>query len=313
MVIARLLLLATLALAGIWSVAEPLLLSQVRPRVQADRVGPQPAWGRLGLALSGVTLPMQAGQLNLPALDLWVTPTAPLTVRADLPAAAFLDGPAGRRQVGMEDAAAAVTLSPLGRVRQADASFAALSLDGGPLSGRGSVTALAVADDRIAGHPYQVQIAFPDLRLPQVSSAQGGLRLWLDRQPGVATEAPPAVLGVLTEGLEIGTGASSLRVVGMLGKGSDGRAQGRVALYTSDAAAMLDAAIEAGLMSSNARLLARAMLNRIGGMEFAEGGAGQPAMPPAPEGQLRIPVEMRDGRMYLGTLEIGPAPRWPAF
>lgn len=310
MVIARLILLITLTLAGIWSAAEPLLLSQARRQVQAERIGPQPGWSRLGLALSGVTVPTEAGQLELPTLDLWITPTAPLTLRAELPKTVFLDGRAGRQRIGMDDPAAAVTLSPLGKVRQASASFAALSLDGGSLSGQGSVTARAVADERITGHPYQLQVELPELRLPQLASAKGGLRLWLDRPLGVTTQAPPAVLGIMTKDLEIDAGAFSLRLVGQLSKGADGLAQGRVALYSSDAAAMLDAAIEAGLMPPNVRLLARAMLNRIGGMDFADNGGEQP-MPPAPEGQIRIPVEMRDGRMYLGTIEIGSAPPWP--
>lgn len=309
--ISRLLAIIALALAGVWFAAEPLLVAQARRHVQADGIAPQPGWGRLGLALSGATLPTRAGPLVLPGLDLWVTPLAPTTLRAELPAAAFLDAPAGRRQIGMEDAVAAVTLSPLGAARQASASFAALALDGAPLSGQGAVTARRVADDRLSGHPFQVRIDLPDLRLPQARSATGGLRLWLDRAPGLATQAPPAVLGVMTEGLEIDTGGFTMRLAGQLSKGADGLAQGRVALYSGDAAAMLDTAIGAGLIPPNVRLLARAMLNRIGQMDFASGGEEWPVMPPAAQGQVRIPLEMRGGRMYLGTIEIGAAPAWP--
>ncbi|WP_196053504.1 DUF2125 domain-containing protein [Paracoccus lichenicola] len=301
-----------LALAGLWFAAEPLLVAQARRHVQADGIAPQPGWGRLGLALTGVTLPTQAGRLELPRLDLWVTPLSPTTLRAGLPETAFWDAPAGRRQVGMEDAAAAVTLSPLGSVVRANASFAALALDGAPLSGRGDVTARAVADDRIPGHAFQMRIHLPDLRLPQARSATGGLRLWLDRAPGIGTETP-AVLGVMTEGFEIDTGRFTVRLVGQLSKGADGLAQGRVALYGSDAAAMLDRAIEEGLVPPKVRLLARGMLNRVGQMDFAGGGADWPSMPPAAQGQVRIPLEMREGRMFLGTVEIGSAPPWPAF
>lgn len=214
MMVARLLLMMALALAGLWFAAEPLLVAQARRQVQADSIAPQPGWARLGLALSGATLPTQAGVVELPRLDLWVTPLAPTTLRADLPEGAVLDAPAGRRQVGMEDAVAAVTLSPFGAVRRASASFAALALDGAPLSGQGAVTARAVSDGRMPGHPFQVQVDLPDLRLPQAVSAAGGLRLWLDRAPGLATETPPAVLGIMTEGLEIDTGGFAVRLVG---------------------------------------------------------------------------------------------------
>lgn len=300
-----------LAVGGLWFAAEPLLVAQARRHVQADSIASQPGWGRLGLALSGAVLQTQAGPLGLPRLDLWVTPLTPTTLRADLPETAVLDAPTGRRQIGMEDADATVTLSPFGAARRASASFAALALDGAPLSGRGTVTARAVADDRIGGHPFQVQIDLPDLRLPQARSATGGLRLWLDRAPGLATQTPPAVLGVMAEGLKIDTGGFTVRLVGQLSKDAEGLAQGRVALYGSDAAAMLDRAIEAGSIPPKVRLLARAMLNRVGQMDFADNGADWPPMPPAPTGQVRIPLEIRGGRMFLGTIEIGSAPPWP--
>lgn len=311
MMIPRLLLMIALAIAGLWFAAEPLLVAQARRHVQADRIDAQPGWGRLGLALSGVRVPTQAGAVELPALDLWVTPLAPKTLRADLPESAVLDSPAGRRQIGMEDAVADMTLSPFGAINRASASFAALALDGEPLSERGTMIARAVADDRLPGHPFQVQIELPELRLPQVASATGGLRLWLDRAPGIGMQTPPAVLGVMTEGLEIDTGGFAVRLVGQLSKGGDGLVQGRVALYSSDAAAMLDTAIGAGLIPPNVRLLAQAMLNRIAQMDFASGGGEWPPMPPAPQGQVRIPLDMREGRMYLGTIEIGAAPAWP--
>ncbi|WP_374300528.1 DUF2125 domain-containing protein [Paracoccus sp. (in: a-proteobacteria)] len=306
--IGKLLLTGVLGLAGLWFAAEPLLVAQARRHVQAETVAAQPGAGRLGLAMTGLVIPARQGQVDLPALDLWLTPAAPTTIRLSLPPEAVLQGAAGNRVVGMDRATGAVTLSPLGRVTQARAGFAALSLDGRPFAEEGGMTAERVSDDRLAGHPYQVQVALPRLHLPQVSSARGGLRLWLDRPLAATTQQPPAVLGVASEDFEVDAGAFALRLAGQLSKGGDGRTQGRVAIYSSDAAAMLEAAIEAGLMPPNVRLLARAMLNRIGQMEFDGGDAG---LPPAPDGQVRIPLEMRDGRMYLGTIEIGAAPAWP--
>lgn len=310
--VARLAVMIVLALGGLWLAAEPLLVAQARRHVQAGAIGPQPGLARLGLSLADAAIPTRAGLLTLPTLDLWATPLAPATLRADLPGTAFLEGSAGRRQVGMEEARAVLAFFPLGAVRRADLSFAALSLEGAPLAGQGAVTAQAVADDRMAGHPFQVRIDLPDLQLPQVSSAAGEVRLWLDHRPGVATQTPPAVLGLATEGFEIGTGGFAVRLVGRLGRDADGLAQGRLALYSSDAAALLETAIEAGLMPPTVRLLAQAMLGQIARMEFADGGGDWPPMPPAPADQIRIPLEMRDGRTFLGAIDIGPAPAWPA-
>lgn len=308
-------MLALLLLAAVWLGAEPLLVARARQQVQAESVGPQPGPARLGLALQGLALPTQAGIVTLPALDAWVTPWAPLTARAVLPAQAHLDGPAGQRQLDLSDATASVRLSPFGGIlRRADARFGGIALDGTPFSGPGAVTLRAVRDARVAGVPYHAQIDLPDLRLPQLAALSGGLRLWLDRPLGLTNgpDAAPAVQGAMTEGLEVDARRFRLRIVGLVGRGADGRVEGRLAIYASDAGAMLDSAVDQGMLPSRVRLLVRAMLNRLAQADFSGPPLpGQPPMPPAPQGQMRIPVEMRDGQMILGGIPVGPAPVWP--
>lgn len=307
-------ILIVLLLAGSWLAAEPLLVSQARRHVQAETVAGQPGPWRLGLALQGLTVPVQAGAVTLPSLDAWVTPWAPLTARAILPDTALLDTTAGQRRLELTQATARLRLSPIGgRLRRLEARFAGLALDGAPLSGPGGITVRAVPDDRAEGVPYHLQADLPDLRLPQLAALSGGLRLWLDRPLGLAgAEVEPVVQGVLTDGLDIDARRFRLRVVGLVHKGADGRAEGRLAIYASDAGAMLEGAVDQGVLPPRVRLLVRAMLNRIGQADFSGPPIpGHPPMPPAPQGQLRIPVEMRDGQMYLGGIPIGPAPVWP--
>jgi hypothetical protein len=312
--IIRWLLLAALLLTGLWFAAEPLLVSQARQGVSADSIAAQPGPGRLGLTLKGVEVPTQTGTVSLPSLDAWVTPLAPLTLSAILPDSAVLEDAAGRRQVSMADAEARIRLSPLGgTLKQMQAQFDALGLDGVDLSGPGRVTIRAVSDDRVLGAAYQAQIDLGDLRLPQFAAATGVLRIWMDRPLGLnAGPEAPLLQGIMTEGLDIDARRFALRVAGLLRKGADGRAEGRLAIYASDPGALLDDAVDQGLLPPQARLLVGAMLNRIGQADFTDPPLpGQPPMPPAPEGQLRIPVEMREGQMLLGGIQIGQAPAWP--
>ena len=312
--IIRWLLLALLLLTGLWFAAEPLLVSQARKGVPADSIAAQPGPGRLGLTLKGVMLPTQTGLFTLPSLDAWVTPLAPLTLRAILPDSAVLEDAAGRRQISMNGAKARIKLSPLGgTLKQMQAQFDALGLDGVDLSGPGRVTIRAVGDDRVPGAAYQAQLDLADLRLPQIAAATGGLRIWMDRPLGLnAGPEAPMVQGIMTEGLDIDARGLALRIAGLLQKGPDGRAEGRLAIYASDPGALLDNAVDHGLLPPQARLLVGAMLNRIGQADFTGPLLpGQPPMPPAPQGQLRIPVEMRDGQMLLGGIQIGRAPEWP--
>ncbi|GHG25111.1 DUF2125 domain-containing protein [Paracoccus aerius] len=312
--IIRWLLLALLLLTGLWFAAEPLLVSQARKGVPADSIAAQPGPGRLGLTLKGVMLPTQTGLFTLPSLDAWVTPLAPLTLRAILPDSAVLEDAAGRRQISMNGAKARIKLSPLGgTLKQMQAQFDALGLDGVDLSGPGRVTIRAVGDDRVPGAAYQAQLDLADLRLPQIAAATGGLRIWMDRPLGLnAGPEAPMVQGIMTEGLDIDARGLALRIAGLLQKGPDGRAEGRLAIYASDPGALLDNAVDHGLLPPQARLLVGAMLNRIGQADFTGPLLpGQPPMPPAPQGQLRIPVEMRDGQMLLGGIQVGQAPAWP--
>ncbi|WP_158247982.1 DUF2125 domain-containing protein [Paracoccus sp. SY] len=311
---ARLPMMIVLLLAGAWLVAEPLLVSQARRHVQADTVDGQPGPLRLGLALQDLTVPVQAGAVTLPRLDAWVTPWAPLTARAILPPTALLDTTDGQQRLELSDATARIRLSPIGgRLRHLETRFAGVGLDGTPLSGQGGITLQAVSDDRAEGVAYDIHPDLPDLHFPQLAALSGGLRLWLDRPIGLSNaDAQPVVQRVLTEGLDIDARRFRLRVVGLILKGADGRVEGRLAIYASDAGAMLESAAEQGVLPPQVGLLVRAMLNRIGQADFSGPPIpGQPPMPAAPEGELRIPVEMRDGQMYLGGIQIGPAPVWP--
>lgn len=312
-----LLLLLPAALIGAWIGAEPLLVRQVtsqiaaQPDLKVTQIAAQPDVDRLGLHLEGIAWDDGTRWLDLPVLDLWLTPLSPTTIRADLPDQVTFGDGMGATNLAATDGRAALRLWPFGgEVSYAAIDLAALLMDGQPLTGTGHVTA-HLADleggpaQAVSSYDLTADVAQPGDAGPLV---QGKAQVWLDRKldaSATAEPVPPRLLGLSTEGLEIGGAGFAGRIVGRVSADADGLAAGQIAIYSRDAERLIDTAIDAGMLSPNIRVLANTMLNRIGHMDFAS--APVTDFPPAEDDELRLPVELRDGRMYLGTIEIGPA------
>ncbi|MBK4215297.1 DUF2125 domain-containing protein [Paracoccus caeni] len=313
----RALLMIPVLLVGGWLLAEPLLVRQARVQIaeiaelSVTGIKAQPGTDRLGLYLEGIAWDDGLRFLDMPALDLWVTPLTPTTIRATLPDTVTYGDRMGATNLAATEGRASLRLWPFGgEVSFAAVDVGSLSLDGQPLTGKGNVSARLA---NIGDGPGQAVSSYDlDLAVSQPGDAgpllQGKAQVWLDGKLDAAAASqavPPRVLGVSTEGMEIGGAGFAGRIAGRVTADAEGLAEGQVAIYSRDAAPLIDAAIDAGILSQNIRVLANTMLNRIGHMDFASGA--DTGFPAAAEGELRLPVEFRDGRMFLGTIEVGPA------
>lgn len=315
-----LLMLVAVIAAG-WFAAEPWLVTQAerriaaRPDLSAGRLARMPDLGRLGLRAGDVEWRGGGVTASVPALDLWIAPTAPTTLNAVLPQQMQLRDDRRQMVLGVDEGQAALRPSLGGQVRMARVGFAGLTLDDRPVAGAGRVTAqLADADDRPgAVSAYDLDLAMaPIAGFDTMPGLAGQARVWLDRRLGAdwaASGQAPRPTGLRTQGLTITTNDLRARVMADIATDADGRASGRLAIYTTDAGAVMDMAIAAGLLPPNVRVLARTMLNRIGTMPFAtEPAPEEMAFPDPADGELRLPVQARDGRLFLGAIEIGSAP-----
>lgn len=309
-------------LAAGWVAVEPWLISQARQQIAArpdlsfGALTAMPGTARLGLQAGDVDWQGRGMTVTAPAVDLWVAPTAPTTLNLRLPQPLLLRDEARQMVLAVDRGQAALRPSVMGgQAQMARFGFAGLTLDDRPAAGAGQVTARLADTGGVPGaaSAYDVDLALaPIAGFNTLPGVQGQARVWLDRvlDPSwVASGQIPRPTGLRTDGLTITTNDLNARVVADLVTDADGRASGRLAIYTTDAGAVMDMAIDAGLLPQNVRILARTMLNRIGSMPFATAPAeGAMAFPDPAQGELRLPIQARDGRLFLGAIEIGSAP-----
>lgn len=331
-------LLIAAAIGGLWIGGESWAAGRLReliaerPDMQAAAVRPLREPARIGLRLDRPQLAAPGFGLAPDWLELWLSPLAPLRAVAVPSASGRLDLSGQQVPFQIADARAQVALSPLNRM-----AVSHLAVDSGAvllgeqvlmqrLRAEADLVRLGAGAPPAAGAAYDLRLAleglqgdrlavlgFAPLALPGALSAEGAGRVWLEGAlGGLGGGAAPRVVGVQTGGLELRLGALSARLVGQLVQGADGLTEGRVALYTSDGQGFLDAAADAGLIPADGRLLARAMLNQMGRMPMPEPAAPDGLDFPEPAaGELRIPLILRDGRLLLGEMPIGPAPAFP--
>ena len=329
-------LVAAAVLAGSWFMAEQWAADRAReiiaqhPDLQAADVGPLRQPGRVGLRLDEPGLRLPEMSLHAAGLELWLPFWRPLTGVAAPAAEGWLELAGQRLSYRQEQAQARVRLSPL-----AGFVLASLRLESGAvmLDGRALLDRLAFDVARAgmdlapegAGAAYDLTlrlerlqpqalpsspampVAIPDL------SARGQGRLWLDRALAPDQRHAVQVVGLQAGSLQLDLGNGlTARLVGRLVRGAGGLTEGRVALYTDDSRGFLDAAIETGLIEGNVRLLAEAMLKRVSALPMpAPAHADGLDFPPAAPGETRIPLVLRDGRLFLGDMPLGPAPVFP--
>lgn len=314
------------AITAGWIAVEPWLVTQAERRIAArgdvttGSVARMPGTARLGLRAGDVEWHGGGLRALFPALDMWVQPGAPTTLMLAAPQQVELHDDRRQMVLAVDQGQAALRPSITNQqVQMARVRFSGMELDGRPFAGAGQGTAVLTDIGDVVGalSAYDVDLAVaPIAGFDTVPGISGQARVWLDRALNAdwaASRQAPRPVGLRTEGVTITTNDLTARLVADMGTDADGRASGRLAIYTTDAGAVMDMAIAAGLLPQNVRILARTMMNRIGTMPFAsEPESGQMAFPAPADGELRLPVQARDGRLFLGAIEIGAAPRLAA-
>lgn len=317
---------------GGWLGAEHLLAGRVRaaidadPALQATQVQPLRDPRQFGLTLTEPQFRDPAMGLSLAWARLSVSPGAPLTGRLDLPDRAQITIQGRQMQLELTQPVARLALAPMNRMapRRLDLGARDLMLDGLPLaegvSLRMQLAPLGAQSPRAARAAYDADLSLQGVQTAALArlgldlgglrgsmAAQGPLRLWLDGTPSLTGGRAPALVGWETPGLDLSVEDIGLRIVGRLSRDDQGRAEGQVALYSADADAMIAMAVGLGLIPAQAQLLLRAGLSQLSQADLDATLPG-PDFPDAAPGELRLPIVMRDGRLLLGGVPIGPAP-----
>ncbi|TJZ91532.1 DUF2125 domain-containing protein [Paracoccus gahaiensis] len=323
---------ALAVLAGAWLGAESLASRRVAAMIAADpgleaaTVRPLRDPRAMGVEVTGLDFRDPALGISLPWARLSLRPLSPLTARLDLPDRGTILQGGDSLELGLARSDARLSLSPLNRMApdRLDLQAEGLTLDGQPLVEGLSLQARLVSLDAAAPEgaqaAYDLQLSLAGLQtgalarigldpgpLPGPIAVEGPMRLWLDRSPSVTGDTAPQLVGWQTPGLSLQAGEIGLRIIGRLSRDAQGRAEGQLALYSSDADAMIGLAAGLGLIPAQGQLLLRAGLSQLARAPMDASLAG-PDFPEPAEGELRLPIVMRDGQLMLGGMAIGPAP-----
>ncbi|SMO51948.1 DUF2125 domain-containing protein [Paracoccus laeviglucosivorans] len=313
----------------------------------AGQITPLRNPGRMGVALRDAEIQTAALRVTVPQATLSVLPAVPLRARLDLPTTASVDMGNGPMPLELTDPQIdARFLALSGFVpERAHISSGPMRLDDAPLADAlrldAELTTLGADAPRVAAAAYDVNwqlqgvspSAMPQLaQIARAIDAAGPLtftgngRVWLDTSPtptALAADRPPLPTGIRLEQSELRMGNVTARLIGRIEADADGRAAGVLAIYSRDAGPMLDSAAESGLIPKRALLLANTMMRSISAMPMPGETTHDPAEDPAAgtvvapaitypkpqEGELRLPLIFADGRMSLGPIPLGSAPR----
>ncbi|WP_299359790.1 DUF2125 domain-containing protein [uncultured Paracoccus sp.] len=341
-----LILLLVALLAAAWLSGETLLARRATdmiardPRIAAASVAPLREVYRIGLELRDVAIETDQGPAALPDLALWAEPTQPNRFHATLPPRMTLPVAGQPREVTAQGADLSLRVSPANALSLTEASVVSgpVAIAGQPLADSLDLRARMVPLG--AGAPPEARAAYrvtADLQgiapaavqpglaavLPGAIGVQGVLRVFLDGPVGRATMrngTAPQLQGLHSDGITVTLGALSARIIGQVAADAQGRAAGQLHVYTRDARALLELAAAAGAFPPAMVTLATTVLTNLGreadpeapppadrSNKAAAGIADGP--PPPEEGELRLPLLLQDGRVSLGPLPLGPAPR----
>lgn len=324
------LLLVGAALAATWLGGETWLAARAQrliaqdPRLEAAAVAPLRRLDRIGLHLSELSVQTQGGAALLPSVELWAAPSAPTHFHARLPAQMQLPLLGKARQVAAQDAGLGLRVAPGSgmAVGLMTASSGKVTVDGALLLARLEAQALlapmGAQAPQAARAAYAVEaewsglspaalLDLPPALAAQALSGQGTAQVFLTG-PLRPRGPEPQLAGIASPGFTLTLGPQTLRIAGQLAADADNRAEGALFLYTADARAWMQLAGDLGLIPPRLVMLAGTALEQAAATEI-----DLPATTPAPDeprpGELRIPVIFRDGRMFLGPLPLGEAPR----
>ncbi|NHF72209.1 DUF2125 domain-containing protein [Paracoccus xiamenensis] len=314
------------------------------PVVEAASVTPLRDPRRIGLRMAEVEIGDAETGLSAPGLKLYAPLIAPTTMTVALPSQMELrmgNAPVSVT-LGQGQAHAALSLTHEMAIREAGIDARDLDVDGVDMLQSLEITArlahMGGAAPQGSRAAYAVDATARGLTLPGLQERLdiiGPVQLWLTEVPGQpmleGRVPPPALTGMQTQGLRFSLAGAEATLIGRIQADAQGRAEGEAALYTRDARPFIDAAVEAGLIPQKAAMLVGAMINTLSKTPLPgeiketvvrsaevlpltpeEAGTDDDmlvALPPAQEGQIRLPLILKDGEVRLGPVPIGPAPR----
>ncbi|MDO5646569.1 DUF2125 domain-containing protein [Paracoccus sp. (in: a-proteobacteria)] len=310
-----------LLLAGAWLWAESRAAGALRD-LAADHAGlslsdaqPLRNPARLGVRVTDAAMVDRGQGIGADWAELWLSPASPLTARLQLSDNAWVYTGSEVLNLRLRDAHGALSLSPLNRM-----ALSHLAVHSGPVTVNDApflasldatldLTSLRHDAPRLAGAAYLATVQVGQVQpLGQIEpiSADGTLRLWLDRAIHPGDNDAPILHGVQTDGVTVSLGDMTARILGRVERQPDNMAQGQIAAYSSDSAALIDYLAQIGVLPDQARLLARVAVTR-----FSD-APDMGAVLPEPQGdETRLVITMRNGQVLLGNVPIGPAPRFP--
>lgn len=176
-------------------------------------------------------------------------------------------------------------------------------------------------------------------QIPDIASVKGKGRVWLSAVPvtaatiaaGGASTGQPRLIGLRGDGVDVTMGDLKARLYGRVVADQSGIATGEIVIDTPDSERFVSRAVDLGLVPGKAALLANAALKSLSAQP-AVTSAQTPttrttvseiertsnsherqvqtlSWPAPPAGETRITLALRDGKLWLGPLSLGPAPR----
>lgn len=318
------------------------------PVVEAASVTPLRNPARIGMHMTAVEIGDAQNGLSAPGLDVFAPITAPMTMTVTLPSQMDLRINAVPMAVTLAQGQAYAAISPTHEMAIGSAGVTArdVGIDGVQMLQSLDVDArlahMGGAAPQGSRAGYAVGITGRGLALGDLADrldVTGPVQLWLTELPGQpmleGRVPPPALTGAQTQGLRFALGEIEATLIGRIQADADGFAEGEAAFYTADAHLFVDAAVEAGLVPQQAVMLVRAVIDNLsatpiaGEAEAAEAKAeaateellpqSDPnlvpdadmvvSLPPAQKGQIRLPLILKGGKVHLGPVPIGPAPK----
>lgn len=335
--------LVAAGLGAAWYGGETWLSGKARdavlgsPVIEAATVAPLRDPGRVGLHMAEVEIGDAQNGLSAPGLDVYAPLTAPTTMTVSLPPQMQLHVDGTPVALAMQQGQAHATIAPLQdmAIRGAGATAQGVTVDGTEilqsLDVMAKLTHMGAAAPQGSRAAYAVTATATGITLGGLQErldVAGPVQLWLTQIPAQpileGLVPPPALTGVQTPGLRFTLGEIEATLIGRLQADAQGFAEGEAAFYTADARLFVDAAVRAGLVPQEAAMLVGALINNLSETPVAGQADAVPAnpdsaadadgdtivaLPPAPAGQIRLPLILKGGKVHLGPVPIGPAPR----
>lgn len=321
-------LFASLAWSGYWFVgssakreALEAWLTAQRDRgwvAEADKIAVKGFPNRFDTTLGGLALadPSSGISWSAPSFRVYALSYAPNHIIAAWPQTQTLSGPFGEVVIESREMTGSVRFRPSTSLALEETRIemrgvrvtAAKGWSTGLSDGR-----LAVRSDPMAEEPntYEVFLRGSVLKIPdtlrdrldpeeELPANIGAIELRgrvaldapLDRH--VAEGAPPSVMAVEIDEASLGWGDLRLAASGRLEADADGFAEGRIAIEAGNWREQLRRARSSGLMTPEADAWANRLLN---------------ATQQSGEDDLNLTLVYRKGRMWMGPIPVGRAPR----